>query len=365
MLRSATFDPRPRGEQPSDDAPALAGRWGRVVAFALSPRGRQITQVSRWILIAAVIALLVWQMQAIGWREIWTSLPRSPLFYLLFAVIYFQVSVGEIIAYRCCWSFDVRKAVPAFLIKRVYNRDVLGYSGEIYFFSWARRHLQLPATQIAETIRDQNIVSSIASTAIAVGLVVFYTVNGGLEVSIWLRAQLAAVATTWWVGAAFALLVATALVVRYRRFVFTMSLKIAAVILALHVVRLIVGQAVQILQWEVGAPEGAIEAWFTLSAASIVANRIPLLPGRDLLFVSAGVALSQSLEVGSAAVSGMLLVNAVLAKVLSFGLFVGLGMVERKQAPAGPEGEGAALSDPAPESPTPAADSSDGASAPP
>ena len=176
---------------------------------------------------------------------------------------------------------------------------------------------------------------------------------------------LAAVAATWWVGAAFALLVATALVVRYRRYVFTMPLKIAAVILALHVFRLIVGQAVQILQWEVGAPEGAIEAWFTLSAASIVANRIPLLPGRDLLFVSAGVALSQSLEVGSAAVSGMLLVNAVLAKVLSFGLFVGLGMVERKQAPAGPAGEGAALSDPAAEGPTPAADNSDGASAPP
>ncbi|MEZ4381275.1 MAG: hypothetical protein R3A79_07990 [Nannocystaceae bacterium] len=321
------------GTPPGEDEPAPEGAAAPRLWGALrSPRARLVARVLRGVVMASVVGLLVWQLREIGWRAVWANLPVHPGFYLLFAVLYFQVTVGEIVAYRLCWDFDVRASLRAFLLKRIYNRDVLGYAGEVYFFGWARRHVGLPAVRVAETIRDQNIVSSIASTAIAVGLLIFYAINGGLEVSYWLRDQVADVALAVWIGGAVALVVAGALIVRYRRFVFSTSLKIAAAIFLLHVVRLIFGQGVQILQWELGAPEGTLEMWFTLSAASIIAARIPLLPGRDLLFVSAGVALSDAMSGNAAAISGILLVNAVLGKVLSLALFVALGV--RKDAPA-------------------------------
>ena len=324
----ASVDPRIEGPWPRAEAREGAGAWARLRDFAQSPRGRRIRRVARGAVMAAVAGHLLWQLRAIGWREIGANLPTHPGFYLLFAVIYLQVSLGEMIAYRLCWSFDVRRSIPAFLKKRIYNRELLGYSGEVYFFGWARREVKAPLRRLAETIRDQNIVSSIASTAVAVGLCTFYLTNGRLPISR-IGERLAAASGVYGLGLGLGLAIAAALAYRYRRYLFSMSLKVAGLVLALHVVRLLLGQAVQIWQWELGAPAGTVEVWFTLSAASIIANRIPLLPSRDLLFVSAGVALSESLQLGTAAVSGMLLVNAMLAKVVSFGLYAGLSMVDK------------------------------------
>jgi hypothetical protein len=327
----------PSPTEPSTGDAPLSG-WGqRYKNFSESRRGRVLTRVARGLMMAMVFGLLFWQLHAIGWREIGARLPTHPGFYLLFAVIYLQVSFGELLAYRLCWSFDVRASVPVFLKKRILNREILGYSGEVYFFSWARRVVPLPARRIAETIRDQNIVSSIASSAVAVGLLVFYMTHGKLAVSIWLRGQLAALNMLYGLGVAVALLLVAALAYRYRRYLFSMSLKVAGMVLALHVTRLMLGQGIQIFQWELGAPEGTLGAWFTLSTASILANRIPILPSRDLLFVSAGVALASTMQVESAAISGMLLVNAVLAKVVSFGLYTGLSLA-RGGAAASAEG---------------------------
>jgi hypothetical protein len=304
-------------------------------AWLASPAGKRTTRLARWSFIALVTWMLVAQLSAVGWRDIFHALPRNPLFYLLFAAVYLQVSLGELLAYRLCWPFDARAAIPAFLKKRIYNREVLGYSGEVYFFVWARQHVPLPAIKLAETVRDQNIVSSVASTFVAVALVLFYLARGKGSPLAALREQLPAVDAAWLTLAGLLSLAAAWVAWRLRRWLFSMPLRLAATIFALHVVRLVIGQVLQIAQWEVGAPEGTLTAWFTLSAASIIASRIPILPSRDLLFVSAGVALSSAMDVETAAISGMLLVNAMLAKVVSFALFTALSLRERAPTGAG------------------------------
>jgi hypothetical protein len=69
-------------------------------------------------------------------------------------------------------------------------------------------------------------------------------------------------------------------------------------------------------------PEVPIAVWLTFAAALIIVNRIPFMPGKDLLFVGAGIELAMHLDVATAQVASMLLVASVLTKVLNLSVFV-------------------------------------------
>lgn len=340
---ASTGAPAPTGGRgPSGSG---SGRWSgwlaRISGLMASERGRQLQRIGRALGLVGASGLLLWQLRDVSWREIAASLPTHPGFYVLYAALYLQLSLGEVLAYRLCWRFDMGASVPVFLKKRIYNRDILGYSGEVYLFTWARSAVARPAIQVVETIRDQNIVSSLASTTVAVVLVAFYLLHGTPALTTWLEGQLARIGEIGEADAIYAVAIGAAVVglgalaLRFRRYLFTMPLGIAGMIFALHVTRLVLSQALQIWQWALGMPEGSLAAWFTLAAASLAASRIPLLPSREILFVSAGVALAGVMEVSEAAISGMLLVNAVLGKVVSLGLFTGLSLAEARRRGGG------------------------------
>ena len=87
-----------------------------------------------------IVAYLLYELRDISWTEIGAALPTNPLFYLLFLVLYFLLPVAECFVYRITWTFEAWKSFPAFVKKRIYNNDILGYSGEVYFYTWARKN---------------------------------------------------------------------------------------------------------------------------------------------------------------------------------------------------------------------------------
>ena len=272
---------------------------------------------ARYSLLVGVIGYLAIELTRVGWGQIWRSLPVDPLFYILFLVLYLSIPITEVFIYRVTWSFDALRSIPVFLKKRVYNRDVLGYAGEVYFFAWARSNLEHTTRYVAETIRDNNIISSVASTAVAITLLSFFLTRGEIGITDMLGDN-----TIWYIVlGAVVVAVLIPVWIRFRRFLFSMRLKTAGVIFSLHTVRLLLGQALQIGMWVVVMPDVPLDVWFTYAAVSIILSRIPFVPNQNLIFLGAGVELSSRVNISTAEVAGMLLVMSVLDKILNAILF--------------------------------------------
>ncbi len=293
----------------------LLAQWQR---FARSRPGRIVLKVLRVLFLVGILGYLGYKLLQIGWEAVWQALPTHPLFYLLFLALYFLLPLTEVLIYRITWPFNVRRGLSAFVKKRILNKEVMGYAGEVYFFTWARRNVERSDADLARTIRDNNIISSAASTLIALVLLGVFLVLGHVRITDLLDdAQIAYV-----LGGGLLLVLLVSVALRFRKYFFAMPARTALVIFAIQCGRLVLGQGLQIGQWAVVMPEVPLSIWFTFAAVSIILTRIPFLPSQNLLFMGVGVELSGSLGIPEAAMFSMLGVLAALDKVLSFVLYI-------------------------------------------
>ena len=285
--------------------------------------------VKRWAqrgLFAGVFIYLVIQLTDVGWANIWKQLPTHPLFYIIFLGMYFGLPVAETLIYRLLWRLPFWKSFPVLLKKRVYNKDVLNYSGEAHLYWWAKKHVDRSGRLILRDIKDNTIISSLTSMSIAFTLLGVFLAAGLLP----FEALFGQVNTSWIVGGAFCLVLLIALAIRYRDSVISVPAATAASLFGLHAGRLIFVQTLQVLQWAVVMPDVPWTAWFTLLALQIVVNQIPLIPAKDLIVLGASTELSAWLEVSEAGVAGMLLVVFVMDRVLNLILFAYVSWMDRK-----------------------------------
>lgn len=317
----------------------LRNLYDRLAAFAETRRGRRLGRIARGVFIAAVLALLVYQLSGIGWNDIWTSLPTHPMYYVLLLAMYLLLPVTESLIYGKLWHLRVRDCIGIMIRKRVLNVDVIGYSGEIYFFVWAKDRVSSAKREIMATIKDNLILSSAASVSAALLLLGGLVVAGQIELQ-----RLVSDPGPVYTGIAlFAAGLAAALVVRFRRVIFSLPRRVVAVIGAAHLVRFFVGYVLLVAQWWVVLPSASFETWAILLTAMVLINRIPFLPSSDLVFVSAGAGLSPLLDVPVAPVVSMLLVRSVADRLLNVALFAGTVWRERQsvynleESPAAPE----------------------------
>lgn len=322
---------------------AFVATWWRQ--FSASRRGQVTLRVLRGLLLVGLLGFLAFKLTRIGWAPVWEHLPTRPLFYLLFVLLYLLLPLTEMLIYRIVWRYDVWRAFPAFLKKRIYNREVLAYSGEVFFVTWARRHVGLPARSVAETIRDNNILSAAASTTIALILLGVFLYVGRLRITDLIGTH----GLSYVAGGVVLAVILGVLAHRFRRYLFSMAARTALLIFGIQCTRLVLGQALQIAQWAVVMPEVPLSVWFTFAAVSIILTRIPFLPNQNLIFMGVGVELSSSLGIPEAAMFSMLGVLVALDKLVNFGLFVAVSLAERRQAPARAEAE--APADPPPDRP--------------
>ncbi len=287
-------------------------------------RGQRILRLARVAFTVGIIFFLVWQLRNVRVQDLIEGLPLDPWFYVLLILIYFLLPTVQFLAYRMVWDFSLASAYRAFIKKRILNKEVLGYSGELYLFTWAQDHVGHSSRSIIECIRDMNIISAAASTLVAIILVVVFAFVGQVNVS----EVIPKTHFTVVILGVIMILVVVLATLKWRRKIFSMPWMVTRMIFGLHVGRLIVRQVLEIGMWHLAMPEVPIQVWFTYAAVTIIVNQIPFTPSQDLITMAVAVSIADVMavsEVHIAALFGAVaivnrLINLIFFATLSVGL---------------------------------------------
>ena len=305
----------------SDRFDAARNWWTR---FQDSKEGQRILTGARWLFMAGIIAYLAYQFTDIGWGRVWRALPTTPWFYILLLLMYVNLPIAEVAIYGKAWNATARGLLPVLLRKRVLNNDVLGYSGEAYFSLWAQRNTNLGYREAFETIKDNTIISSVASTSVAFLLLAVFFLSGQVK----LLARYFPDETSTVAAGIAVLICVIAVGVTFRRAIFSLSSSLLLWIGGAHLTRFLINTGLQVTQWAVVIPEVSVGSWITLLALHIVVNRVPFVPTRNLVFMGAGLELAGALQIPEAALGSMLLAQTLLDRVLNFLTYVGTSALD-------------------------------------
>lgn len=292
----------------------IKNRWKKLND---NPKTAMYAGYVKKVTVVAIIGIILYQLYDIGWREVLQSLPTQPLYYLIFVLMYVTLPTAEVIIYKQLWTFKAWEGFKTFISKKVYNNEVMGYSGELYLFVWGSKLEGNKEREVLKNVRDNNILSAITSNLVAVILlgVLFY--SGQVKV-------FNLVENVNWIYVVVGVVIAGMigfLLVQFRKYLFDLAFKKAAIIFLIYLFRFILHYGLMVLSWAVVIPETPISIWFTFLTTVIVVNRIPLIPSKDLLFVWFGIELSRMFDMATASVAGMLLVYSALTKVTSVVLY--------------------------------------------
>lgn len=292
--------------------------------FFRSDKGKIIAKIFKFSFQAGIVLFLLYQLTNIGWGVFFRSLPTEPLFYLLFLFIYFLLPFSEALAYKLCWDIPYLKSVAIFIKKRIFNKDVMGYSGEVVLLQWAVSEKAISKKKAFKDIRDMNIISSAASTMVALGLLVILLFTGQIRALDYLFNSDALSGLSFLdyaIGFAIAIILIGVLY-RFRKYLFSMPFGMSSKIFAIHSARMVILYAAQILQWYIVLPNVALDIWFTFLSVNIVISRIPFIPSQELVATGTNIEVAKVINAPVAAVSGLFLVHDFLGKFLNLFFYV-------------------------------------------
>lgn len=290
------------------------GETGATLAALepLAPATRRWPALLGAALTVAMIAGLGWQLFHRGLAELGRTVPGSPLFYLCFALFYMTLPVFDFVIFRRLWKIPIG-GLAALTKKRIANDVVINYSGEAYFYSWARAHTRLVAAPFG-AIKDVSILSAIAGNALTLGMVVVALPLGRnlltpeqFRTGIW--------STVLLVGLSLPFLI-------FSRRVFSLPKRELWIVFALHCVRVAVSSTLVALAWHFALPTIAFGMWLFLAAGRMLVSRLPLVPNKELLFFTFANVLIGSRET----VVALLAFCAGLTLVINAALIVGFAI---------------------------------------
>src|SRR5258708_4082815 len=99
---------------------------------------RRCLPIAAPLLRPATLAAVIWRLQQLDVGGVWARIPTSPGFWLLFPLYYFALPIADWVIFRRLWRIPPA-GISALLRKRLSNDLLVGYSGELYFYTWARR----------------------------------------------------------------------------------------------------------------------------------------------------------------------------------------------------------------------------------
>jgi hypothetical protein len=273
-LRPAAIPPLPTIDQPApldlaglEPVETLKRRWPTILATLLT---------------LATLVALARELFGSGLVGLERAVPVSPLFYLCFALLYLCTPVGDLLIYRYLWRIPWGGGFVALNKKRVANDVVLGYSGDVFFYAWARARARLVTAPFG-AVKDVTLLSGVAGNAATVVLCALALPLGyQLIPPHYLRAALASVA----VVLAFSLAI-----LAWSKRIFSLPRRELTVVFALHCGRLALSSVLVALCWHFAMPGVSVGMWLFLSAARLLVSRLPFMPNKDLLFATIAILL--------------------------------------------------------------------------
>jgi hypothetical protein len=241
----------------------------------------------RWpMLLGGALTLLM--IVALG-RELFDSglaglsrrLPTNPLFYLVFLIYYLGPPTFDYVIFKRLWNIPIA-GMAALHKKRISNEVLLGYSGEAYFYAWARQRTQMVAAPFG-AVKDVTILSAIAGNAVTLAVVAIALPFGiGLLTDVQQKAVL---------GSIGVIVASSVLIMLFSKRVFSLPRSTLWWIFGVHCARILAGSLFVAFAWHFAMPEVTLGVWLLMAAARLLAWRLPLVPNKELVFATFAIML--------------------------------------------------------------------------
>lgn len=278
----------------------------------------------RWpTLLGAALSLLMvvglgYELFDQGLAGLTRTAPGNSLFYLFFAAMYLLAPTLDYVIFRRLWHIPPSGMV-ALHRKRIANDVVLGYSGEAYFYAWARQRTKMVAAPFG-AVKDVSILSAMAGNAITLLM---------LAMALPLASELLTPAQykTGLVSAGIIIAMSVPFLLLSRR-VFSLPRSDLWWVFGIHCLRLVGGSLLVALAWHFAMPGVSLGMWILLAAARMLVSRLPFVPNKDLLFANFAIILIGQ----GAALSELLAFMAALTLLVHVVLIAGfalLGLVKK------------------------------------
>jgi hypothetical protein len=253
-----------------------------VISSQLLPLKVAERNWQRWLsmaISAALLVAIVMHLNRLGSTKLRAEIPVSPGFWLAFAAYYLALPTSEWIIFRRLWNLPAA-GFAALLRKLVSNEVLMGYSGELAFYGWARRRAALTSAPFG-AIKDVSILSALAGNLVTLGMMAAaWPLMGALHLGVLSRGAGMSVA---------AIIGLSVLVAFFNRRIFSLPAADLRFIFGVHVARLAATTTLAGLMWHCALPGIGISMWVMLAAMHLLVTRLPFVPNKDLVF--AGVAL--------------------------------------------------------------------------
>ena len=274
------------------------------------------------VLSLAVIATVFHELSRLDIHHVLGMIPISPGFWIVFAAAYFVTPASEWVIFRRLSTIPPA-GILALLRKKVYNELLLGYLGEAYFYTWARRRVSLDAAPFG-AVKDVAILSAMAGNGVTVLLlVVMLPMIGSTQLG------LDAHMLTLSLGVILMISVAATI---WRRRVFTLPRAELSMIMQVHLARIGLSTVLSALLWHIVLPDVPLSWWLYLATLRQLVSRLPLVPNKDLLFAGvAVVALGHERDIGALMA---LMAGLILAAHLVLGSLLAINDLANPEKPA-------------------------------
>ena len=263
------------------------------------------------VITAALVVAIATSVSLADVEHFAAAVRAQPAFLIVLAALYFALPIADWIIFRRLWRLPVA-GFPVLLRKRISNELLIDYSGEAYFYLWARQRASLTNAPFG-AIKDVNIQSALAANLVTMLLLlVAYPFLTQLNMGRYASASL------W---SALLIMGITLGVLVFRRRVYSLDRRQLIEILGIHLARLAVTTTLAAVLWHLLAPAAPIGLWLALAALRLLVTRLPFIPQKEVLFASIAVFMLGR----NAETSGLVALTS--ASLLAMHLIVGAGLV--------------------------------------
>lgn len=237
----------------------------------------------------AILCAVVFELRTVDFRQVLAMLPTSPLFWLVFALSYLAGPAADWTIYRRLWRIPV-SGFAALLRKTIGNELLVGYVGELYLYTWARRRTGMTSTPFG-AIKDVSILSAMTANLVTIILLVLaYPLLGTLHLGLDGKTVLISVGVV---------LLTSSAILLFRKALFTLPAADLRAVAGIHLVRIFLTTGLAALCWHLALPEVALQWWLLLAALRMLLSRLPLLPNKDIVFAGLAVfMIGRDAEIG-------------------------------------------------------------------
>jgi hypothetical protein len=265
-------------------------RWGKVTLHVL-----------RWIVPIFLLAFLGYSLTQVGWGHVWDARPRALGFYLVLLLQFFIQPVADLVIYRNLLGIGQPLPLSVMLRKRFLNSVMLDYSGEAYFFFWAKRKLDLKKGILLHAVKDSNVLSAGAGLAILCLILLTLVAGGDVKLPAFLPGKL----WTFVSIGSLPIVLCIALVVGGRRVTALSRGEIAATF-AIHIARSVAVLSLEFALWWLSGALPSTLVCLEFVALRLLLTRLPFVPSKDLLFVGVGMAAAGLMNLSAPKVAAVL-----------------------------------------------------------